>query len=440
MAKKFSISEGMLSSISKNTEKVNTLEAKDSFKIEYIDIDKIIRNEKNFYEIIDIDELAEDILLNGLNHNLVVKKVENNLYKLISGERRYTALKKLVESGESKFKYIPCKILNLNEIDSEIILIQSNAQNRELSEVEKLKQVQRLTQLYSIKKKNGETVGRIRHLISKDTGLSPTQIGRYSSINNNLIPELRELLNEGELSVANASEFSTLSEENQNIILSIVNNKVKISKNEATELKKQFKEIEKEKDELIKKEKQYEIQIKELNKKNDNVSKIIETRIESIKLELNKKHNTDYEQLKKENELKEEELKNLIKEKSLIEQEKKKILEVQEKNKDDIDNIINNKAKEIALKFEKDKQNIEKENERLKIELKEMKADNSKLLLNHELRVRLNSIRKEISKVTNLLTNNILIDEETLKEVNNLKRELRFLNEQTDLYINQSKF
>ncbi|MGG7060617.1 ParB/RepB/Spo0J family partition protein, partial [Clostridium tertium] len=60
MAKKFSISEGMLNGISKNTEKVSTLEAKENFKIDYIDIDKIIRNEKNFYEINNIDELVED--------------------------------------------------------------------------------------------------------------------------------------------------------------------------------------------------------------------------------------------------------------------------------------------------------------------------------------------------------------------------------------------
>lgn len=439
MAKKFSISEGMLSSISKNTEKVSTLEAKESFKLEYIDIDKIIRNEKNFYEITDIDELAEDILLNGLNHNLVVKKVENNLYKLISGERRYTALKKLVDSGESKFKHIPCKISNLNEIDSEIVLIQSNAQSRELTEPEKLIQVQRLTELYSIKKKNGETVGRIRNLISKDTGLSSTQVGRYSSINNNLIPELRELLNEGELSIANASEFSILSKENQNIILNIVNNKVKISKNEATELKKQFKEIEKEKNELIKKEKQYEAQINELNKKNDAISKIIESRVESIKLELNKKHNADYEKLKKEKKLKEEELKNLMKEKSIVEEEKNKILEARKNNKD-IDNIINNKAKEIALKFEKDKQNIEKENELLKLELKEMKLNDYNLFLKHQLKVSLKNTIKEISNLTELLANNKIMNDEILEDVNNLKMELKYLNKQTELYINQSKF
>lgn len=438
MAKKFSISEGMLNGISKNTEKVNTLEAKENFKIEYIDIDKIVRNEKNFYEISDIDTLAEDILLNGLNHNLVVSRVEDGLYKLISGERRYTALKKLVKSGESKFRVIPCKISNLNDVDSEIVLIQANAQSRELSEAEKLKQVQRLTELYTIKKKNGEKVGKIREAISKDTGLSTTQVGRYSVINKSLIPELKQLLNEGDLSIANASEFATLSEENQKIILSIINNKVNISKSEANELKKQFKEIEIEKNNLIKKEIQYKTQIEELNKKNENESEIIENRIEAIKLELSKKYNADHEQLKKENELKEKELENLAKEKALLEEQKKQILEEQEKNKN-IDEIINNKAKEIASNFEKDKNNIKKENEKLKKELIEMKSESYKLTLNHELKIRLKSVRKEISMVAGLLANNTIMDEETLKEVNNLKSELKFLNDQTELYTNQIK-
>lgn len=438
MAKKFSISEGMLNGISKNTEKVNTLEAKENFKIEYIDIDKIVRNEKNFYEISDIDTLAEDILLNGLNHNLVVSRVEDGLYKLISGERRYTALKKLVKSGESKFRVIPCKISNLNDVDSEIVLIQANAQSRELSEAEKLKQVQRLTELYTIKKKNGEKVGKIREAISKDTGLSTTQVGRYSVINKSLIPELKQLLNEGDLSIANASEFATLSEENQKIILSIINNKVNISKSEANELKKQFKEIEIEKNNLIKKEIQYKTQIEELNKKNENESEIIENRIEAIKLELSKKYNADHEQLKKENELKEKELENLAKEKALLEEQKKQILEEQEKNKN-IDEIINNKAKEIASNFEKDKNNIKKENKKLKKELIEMKSESYKLTLNHELKIRLKSVRKEISMVAGLLANNTIMDEETLKEVNNLKSELKFLNDQTELYTNQTK-
>lgn len=46
MSKKFSISEGMLNGISKNVKKVTELEAKEGFKLEYIDINKIHRSEK----------------------------------------------------------------------------------------------------------------------------------------------------------------------------------------------------------------------------------------------------------------------------------------------------------------------------------------------------------------------------------------------------------
>ena len=42
MAKsKFSISEGMLNSISKNIDKSNLIDAKENFKFDYIDIDKL---------------------------------------------------------------------------------------------------------------------------------------------------------------------------------------------------------------------------------------------------------------------------------------------------------------------------------------------------------------------------------------------------------------
>ena len=255
MAKKFSISENMLSGISKNTQKVSTLKAKENFKLEYIDIENIIPSEKNFYELTDIDELAEDILINGLNHNLVVRPLDNKKYELVSGERRYTAIKKLVSHGKEQFNKIPCKVKDLNDLDAEIILIQANAQSRELSDADKLKQIERLTTLYNIKKSKGEKVGKIRDKISNDTGLSPTQVGRYTTINKGLIPELKLVLEKGDLSIANASEFATLSVENQNLILELINNNLTINKNEAKDLKNKFKEIEKyEKDLLTNKE------------------------------------------------------------------------------------------------------------------------------------------------------------------------------------------
>lgn len=366
MSKKFSISEGMLEGISKNTEKVATLVAKDNFKIEYIDIDKIVRNEKNFYEISNISELVKDISLNGLNHNLVVRpSSEEGLYELISGERRYTALKELVKNGEDKFKKVPCKVSELNDLDSEIVLIQANAQSRELTEIDKLKQIQRLKELYIIKKGKGEKVGTIREVVAKDTGLSMTQVGRYDTINNNLIPDLKDALEKGNLTVTSASEFAKLNEDNQRLILEVIKKEIDISKSEAISLKNKFKEIEKEKEDLLKK--------------------------------INNSTNSN----------------------------------------EDIDKIANEKAKEIASKFENDKKNIEKENLKLKNELQEFKKDESKIALNQELKIRIKNVRQEMSKVTGLMANNTIMDELTLKEVNNLKSELRFLNEQIELYCNQ---
>ena len=325
MSKKFSISEGMLNGISKNVKKVTELEAKEGFKIQYLDINKIHRSEKNFYEIIDIDDLAEDIKINGLNHNLVVRPCNDGTYELISGERRFTALSKLVLEGHKQFINIPCKVVELNDIDAEIVLIQANAQTRELSESEKLKQVNRLQELYKTKKANGEPVGRIREAIAKDLNLSTTQVGRYERINNSLIPELKELLEQGNLSTSNASEFSSLSEESQKGILEILNKNISLSKEEAISLKQELKRVELQKEEEIKTKNsliRYNSELKtELNKSHTDKSEIIsqiegQLRVEvkqelddkySMKIEevTNKYLKTNEEKKKLENEIKE---------------------------------------------------------------------------------------------------------------------------------------
>lgn len=307
MSKKFSLSEGMLNGISKNIEKSNTLEAKNNFKVEYIDIKDIKRNEKNFYEIVNVDELAEDIKMNGLNHNLVVRKLENGSYELISGERRYTALNKLVQEGNNLFALVPCKVIEANDIDAEIILIQANAQTRELTDLEKLEQVKRLTELYKTKKANGEKIpGRVRNLIANDLNLSATQVSRYESINNNLIPELKEILESGNLTIANASEFSTLSEDNQKVILDIINSKVELNKKEAIDLKNKLKEIEEEKERelksrqsIIEENARLKAKINENNVKSEEEIKQIEGQLRiEVKQELNNKYGCIIEEVK----------------------------------------------------------------------------------------------------------------------------------------------
>ena len=359
MSKKFSLSEGMLNGISKNIDKSNTLEAKNNFKVEYIDIKNIKRNEKNFYEIVEIDELAEDIKINGLNHNLVVRKLEDNTYELISGERRYTALTKLVQEGNSIFALVPCKVIEANDIDTEIILIQANAQTRELSESEKLEQVKRLAELYKTKKANGEEIGRIRDNIAKDLNLSAVQVGRYERINNGLIPELKSILEEGNLTTANASEFSTLSEENQKVILEVIKDKVKLSKEEARELKAKLKDIEQKKELELK-----EIEDKKESELKENKSLIAKYLEENNKLKakINSKENEKIEEIKQiEGQLKVE------LEKKINEEYFMKIEEVKREAKENFEEKEKLKKEISELKANAPKENFEELTENLKL-------------------------------------------------------------------------
>ena len=416
MSKKFSISQGMLNSVSQNVKKANEIEAKNNFNVQYIDIKDIERNKKNFYEIVNVDELAEDIKMNGLNHNLVVRKLDNGKYELISGERRYTALTQLVEQGNEIFALVPCKVIEANDIDSEIILIQANAQTRELTEIEKLEQVKRLTELYKTKKKNGEKVpGKIREIIANDLKLSPTQVGRYERINKNLIPELKEILENGNLTIANASEFSSLSEDNQKVILEIINNKVEISKEEATELKVKLKKLEQEKaDELKKLENEKLVEIRKIeneksveirrieNEKDEALrsKKLISDEVLRLKSELDKSENKSEEEIKElENQLREE-LKKDLDNKYLAE----------------IENIKNE-----ANSNKEEKERYRKELEEMKAKSKENKDKSDEFKENYKLVADLKSVYQGLVSILKqhrkMKDNKIVITDDILEQL-----------------------
>ena len=410
MSKKFSLSEGMLNKVSQNVKKANEIEAKSNFNVQYIDIKDIERNKKNFYEIVNVDELAEDIKMNGLNHNLVVRKLDNGKYELISGERRYTALTQLVEQGNEIFALVPCKVIEANDIDSEIILIQANAQTRELTEIEKLEQVKRLTELYRTKKKNGEKVpGKIREIIANDLKLSSTQVGRYERINKNLIPELSDILKSGGLTIANASEFASLSEENQKVILDIINNKVEISKDEATELNVKLKKLEQEKaDELKKIENEKIDEIRKIEQEKAEAlrnNQLISDEILKLKTELDKSENKSEEEIKElENKLREELEKDL-----------------NNKYLSDIENIKN----EINLNKE-EKERYKKELEEMKAKSKEDKYKSDEFKENYKLIADLKnaytaliSLTKQEHKMT---SNKINISSDILEELEKTMR------------------
>lgn len=193
-------------------DRINGVE-KQSF-IQELDINSLVPSQNNFYGIREIEELAESIKENGLMHNLVARKKGNGTYEIISGERRYRALKSL------NYEKVPCQVKDINDLDAEIMLIQANVEQRELLPSEKMEGIRRLKAIYEQKKTNGEQLpkGKIRDIIGADMKLSGVQVGRYQKVDKDLIEPLKEKLDKEEITLTQAHTLSSLTENEQQVI------------------------------------------------------------------------------------------------------------------------------------------------------------------------------------------------------------------------------
>ncbi len=202
---------GILDSI----EAINTVPK----KTRIINIDKIIPNPANEgYSLDNIDELAQNIIENELIHNLVIKPLPDGMYRIISGHRRRLALYRAYEiTGDEKYKNPECIVRDdlADVVDEEIALHRASTDDRELTGSEKAFRAKRLMELYKIKRERGESIeGKIRGLVARDMGMSESQIQRYINMDR-LIPELKQLADNGQLPVSTAERFSGLDKADQ---------------------------------------------------------------------------------------------------------------------------------------------------------------------------------------------------------------------------------
>ena len=209
MAKKSILGEFMQSSAGKKLGFDNHI-----MNIHYTKIKRPQRNR----ELRRIDELAEDIREDGLENNLLVRKIENDRYEveLIGGERRYSAILWNIEHGDMTYEYIPCKVLTMSDIDARKRLILNNMENDPLTNAEKLEAVEELKEIYKAKKEAGENIpGRIQTIIASEMGLKKSQIANYEKILNHASEEVRESIRKEELPLDAAVTLVDLDEEEQ---------------------------------------------------------------------------------------------------------------------------------------------------------------------------------------------------------------------------------
>lgn len=230
-------------------EKLKEIQAKTQYNFQYIPKEKIVSNPKNeMYSQDGIDALKESILINGLRHNLsVLFDADKNVYRLVSGERRYRAISKITDKEYNALfpSGIPCKVekSNINEIDEEIMLISANHDVRESSMEVKRWEVSRLKELYEAKKLKGE-IKNINAEIAKQLNISERQARKYTTAEK-LIPELSELLNANGIDLNQADKFGKLDEDAQKSILLVLKaNNGKIENAQFQEIKKLSEERE----------------------------------------------------------------------------------------------------------------------------------------------------------------------------------------------------
>lgn len=198
------------------------------FRTKDISIFKMYRNERNFYSIDAVEELAGEILMYGLKQNLelVYEPCEKGEYRIIAGERRWMALKLLVEKGYKEFEIATCKLTTpQGEAEEQVEIIIANAY-RDKSIKDILEEEKRLKSALEKMKAEGKKIkgydinsGRLRDVIASMLKMSRTKVAQIESINNNLIPEFREELEKNRLTFSAAYELSGMKEDGQNAAL-----------------------------------------------------------------------------------------------------------------------------------------------------------------------------------------------------------------------------
>lgn len=112
-----------------------------------IPIDQITPNRYQPRTVFDeekIEELSRTIHTHGVIQPIVVRRIDDEHYEIIAGERRYRAMKKL------EWTEVPAIVRDLNDKETASIALIENLQREELTAIEEAMAYQQLLELHSL--------------------------------------------------------------------------------------------------------------------------------------------------------------------------------------------------------------------------------------------------------------------------------------------------
>lgn len=212
-------------------------ETKEKRGFEKLNLDDLIPFKNQPFRLYSNDEmkdLKESIERIGLQHPIIVRKIDNGKYEILAGHNRARAFKELGKTT------IPAIIQDVDDDTAQMIMVDTNIVQRqsitvmERAKAYKLKDEIKKRKKYNIDKVEENLTEEEKELLSKEEARQTFY--RYLSLNN-LIPEYQARCDNGSLPVRAGEQLSKLNDEQQRKVYEALGDS-KITENKAIELKK----------------------------------------------------------------------------------------------------------------------------------------------------------------------------------------------------------
>lgn len=198
---------------------VGYIEEDRNSSVESIQIERIVPNRYQPRQVFDsskITELAESIDEHGLLQPIVVRPIEENMYEIIAGERRFRALQSLHKSQADVI------IRHMNDEETAVVALIENIQRENLSAVEEAEAYKKLL----------EIGGTTQSELAKSLGKSQSFIANKLRLLK-LAPKVISRLREGKITERHARAVLSLKEDDQEkLIEQVISQKLNVKQTE----------------------------------------------------------------------------------------------------------------------------------------------------------------------------------------------------------------
>lgn len=190
--------------------------------ITQIDVHNLVRNDRNFYGVRDVEELASMIAASGVVEPLIVTPIGDGKYRIVAGERRASATLLRLERGDLIDPKLPCIVktftgsgsLDENDMEMLCLIVSNRGQRQTRTAMEKLKEIEELEPIVKKIYKDENIQGSFRKFFADKLSISDAQLQRLKRLVN-LIPDGQKALEIGILSDTAAMELANYTEDEQ---------------------------------------------------------------------------------------------------------------------------------------------------------------------------------------------------------------------------------